>query len=477
MRKKTRAVSFFGVSYLKQVVGIVGIICVCLWGIIPAYGQDSSPEQRPVEVGVATIDITPEGPIRLAGYGSRTSESGGVAQRLKAKALAFGTDARGASVLITMDLHRPPEHITRQVEQILSKEAGIPPAQLSIAASHTHAGPMPGIRPLSVSRRMPADQLGRINQYLDQLAPNLVKVALEALQNREPSLVAWGQGEVHFATNRRVLKNGKWVDFGAVPDGPVDRSLPVLRVTDLDRNLRVVLVNYACHATTLTSEFTRIHGDWPGEAQRIIEDRHPGVTAMVAIGAGADADPQPRGELKYVTQHGGEIADEVDSLLATPLKPLTNPPVGRYRRIELPYAHVPDTQELVQQSQKEGAEGYYAYSALLQLARGETIPKNLSYPIKIWTFGKDLAMVHLGGEVVVDYSLRLKKDLGSGRLWINAYSNAVPSYIASRRIITEGGYEAVGSMYNYGRPGRFVKEVEELIIATVYDMLPTTFLN
>lgn len=467
----------FDISRIKWFIGIVGIISMHLWVSIPTYGQDSTTEQKSVEVGVATIDITPTGPIRMAGYGSRTSESEGVAQRLRAKALAFGTDAQGASVLITMDLHRPPEHTTRQVEEALSKKAGIAPAQLSIAASHTHAGPMPGIRPLSVSRKMPADQLGRIDQYLDQLTPKLITVALEALRNRKPSLVAWGQGEVHFATNRRVLKNGKWVGFGAVPDAPVDHSLPMLRVTDLDGKLRAILVNYACHATTLTGDFTRIHGDWPGEAQRIIEERHPGVTAMVAIGAGADADPQPRGKLKYVTQHGREIADEVDSLLTTSLHPLTEPPVGRYRRIELPYADVPDVEELVQQSQKEGSEGYYAYSALLRMGRGETIPKSLSYPIKIWTFGDKLAMIHLSGEVVVDYALRLKRELGSERLWINAYSNVVPSYIASRRVIREGGYEAVGSMYNYGRPGRFVEEVEDLIIATVYEMLPTAFLN
>jgi hypothetical protein len=59
------------------------------------------------------------------------------------------------------------------------------------------------------------------------------------------------------------------------------------------------------------------------------------------------------------------------------------------------------------------------------------------------------------GEVVVDYSLRLKKELGPDKLWVNAYSNDVPCYIASRRVIGEGGYEVDYSMYSYNSPSRF----------------------
>jgi hypothetical protein len=92
-----------------------------------------------------------------------------------------------------------------------------------------------------------------------------------------------------------------------------------------------------------------------------------------------------------------------------------------------------------------------------------------------WTFGKDLAMIFLAGEVVVDYSLRLKKELGVKGLWVNAYSNDVPCYIASDRVIREGGYEVEYSMYSYNRPGRFAEGIEDLIINTVYELLPATY--
>ena len=57
-------------------------------------------------VGVAVVDITPAYPIRLMGYGSRKTESEGIASRLKARALAIGADDAaegGPAVLVAVD--------------------------------------------------------------------------------------------------------------------------------------------------------------------------------------------------------------------------------------------------------------------------------------------------------------------------------------------------------------------------------------
>ena len=80
------------------------------------------------------------------------------------------------------------------------------------------------------------------------------------------------------------------------------------------------------------------------------------------------------------------------------------------------------------------------------------IPGWADYPIQTWTFGDDLAMVFLAGEVVADYGLRLKRELDATRLWVNAYSNDVAFYVASQRMLPEGGYEVDRSMVYYGQP-------------------------
>jgi hypothetical protein len=97
--------------------------------------------------------------------------------------------------------------------------------------------------------------------------------------------------------------------------------------------------------------------------------------------------------------------------------------------------------------------------------------------IQTWTFGDHLALVFLSGEVVVDYSRRLKREFDAKRLWINAYANDVPCYIPSERILAEGGYEGGGAMIYYDKPARLATGTENAIVQTVHELLPATFAN
>ena len=123
---------------------------------------------------------------------------------------------------------------------------------------------------------------------------------------------------------------------------------------------------------------------------------------------------------------------------------------------------------------EKGRSANYSHLLLSRMARSEDIPMEFEYPVQVWNFGPDFSMVFLAGEVVMDYGLRLKEALGASNVWINSYSNDMPCYIASRRVINEGGYEALGSMKGYEKPSALAPEVEEEIIQSVYDLLPVT---
>ena len=426
-------------------------------------------------VGVASIDITPKGPILLAGYGERKSESEGVLQPLYAKALAFGNGKQNTSIIVTVDLIGIQWYMTKAVGEKLSAKIGLDPAQFVICAAHTHTGPEIGNLINHFGRQLPPEQIGRIDSYLEELADKIEQVSLDAVKAMQPSHVSWGQGKATFAMNRRKVVNGKSVNMSATPAGPVDHDLPVLKVTDANGKVKAIFVSYACHGTTLGGDVNQIHPDWIGQAAKLIQEDNPGAIALVALGCGADANPNPRLKMEYTTQHGKEVADEVKRLIGAPMRPLSTAPVGRLKMIELPYHHVPTIEEFVKQSGERGSKGYYARLALDKIARGEKIPESLTYPVMTWTFGKDLAMIFLAGEVTVDYSLRLKKELGAAHTWVNAYSNDVPCYIASKRVIGEGGYEVDYSMYSYNRPSRFSEEIEDLIVGTVHDLLPRSY--
>ncbi|MDZ7617476.1 MAG: neutral/alkaline non-lysosomal ceramidase N-terminal domain-containing protein [Patescibacteria group bacterium] len=423
-----------------------------------------------VQVGVAKVDVTPQTPVRMYGYGARKTESESVAGRLKASALAIGDDeGDGPAILLTVDCGAVPADLRAEVARRVGAKAGVKSERFMLCNSHNHSGPnLKGMREFS------GQELEHITRYAEQLAAKLEQVVLDALAARRPGRLAWAQGSVGFAANRRVLKDGKWSGFGAVPEGAVDHSVPLLRVTDAEGKTIALVVNYACHNTTLRGNFKQIHGDWAGCAQESIEADFPGAVALVTIGCGADSDPCPHGTVELCEQHGRALADEVKRLMAGPFKPLDPRIVARRTVLEMAMSEQPSLEEL----KRLATQSYPAERLLKMIERGETPPAAYAYEIHTWTFGDDLAMVFLPHEVAVDYVLRLKRELDGSRLWINAYSNDSSYYVVSKRLIEEGGYEvrnSLSAIVSHGRPEQVQPAVEDRIVDAVVNLLPDSF--
>lgn len=429
--------------------------------IPPATGQ--SPESLH-PVGAAAVDITPDYPVRLSGYGNRREPHEDVAQHIFAKALAIGGDADHPAVLITVDNCGVPAAIREEVVRRLSSDTAVRDERLAIASSHTHCAPMlDGVLGNLFSTDIPAEHLVAIRRYTSELTDKLEQVARAALADRRPSYLAWGTGRVDFAANRRNH-----------PLKPIDQELPVLRVMREDGSVRAILTNYACHCTTIA--INSIHGDWAGCAQAALEREFPGAIAMTTIGCGADQNPNPRRTMELVRQYGEALAEEAGRLVHSELKPVTGTLDCRTEHITLAFDVLPTRDEWEALSRSDAAPiAWHAKKNLERLERGESLPTELLYLVQTWTFGDDLALVFLPGEVVVDYSLRLKREFDPARIWVNGYSNDVPCYIPSRRVLEEGGYEGAGAMVYYDRPTRFAPDVEERIIAAVHRLLPESF--
>jgi hypothetical protein len=440
---------------------------------VPANDDNNSP------VGVAVVDITPSYPIRLVGYGSRKTESEGIESHLKARAIVIGADdaaAGGPAVLVAVDNCAVGANVTEEVASRLKTKVGLKRERFVVCSTHTHCGPaLRSELDFIFGSPMPLDQKARIAKYTGELTDALEKVVLAALAARAPASLSWGQGRVGFAANRRVLKNGRWVNFGVNPNGPVDHTLPVLRATDSAGKVRAVLFGYACHCTTLGGEFNKICAEWTGYACDEIERQSPGAVALAIIGCGADANPEPRRGLDDAKEHGLAAAREVDRLVKTALNPLPARIEARLRTLELPLEPLPERATLERRSGISGSAGYLARSLLERLDRGEKLPTTVPYVVQTWCFGGDMAMVFMAGEVVVDYALRLKWEIDEHRIWVVAYSNDVPCYIPSRRILSEGGYEADLSMVFYGQPARFAPATEDLIVEAIHGILPDPF--
>lgn len=431
-------------------------------------------------LGAARADVTPAEPIRLTGYAMRKAPHTGVEQKLWAKALAIGSDREGPAVLITLDNCGIAETTWREVRARLMKSAKLKAANIVIASSHTHSAPATrNWAPNIFVQDLPPDQLAAIDRYTADLIDKLQHVATEALKNRKAGRLSWSQGTATFAKNRRTVV-GKSAVFGDNASGPVDHALPVLKAESTDGRLIALVANYACHCTTLGGEFNHVCGDWAGYAQEALERENPGAVALITIGCGADANPAPRGGadggLAFAKRHGEEIGAEVKRLLGLTFLPLNSRLATAAKEIALPFGPHFTRDQWLARSTNAGIVGYHAKKWLARIERGESVPDTLYYPVTTWSFGDDLALVFLPGEVVVDYALRLKREFDAQRLWVSGYANYVPCYIPSRRILAEGGYEAEESLWYYDRPARLSTNAEDLIVRTVHGLVPKAFL-
>lgn len=419
--------------------------------------------QSTYAVGIAAVDVTPNYPVRLNGFGFRRAESEGVTQRIWAKAMAIEADNEKPIVLITLDNLGIRMTMTDEVARRLTEKAGIERDRLIVTFTHTHTAPkVIGACDTIFQTPMPPEHQAHIDQYTKELTDMLVKVSLDALADRKPSRLEWAVGEVKFAKNRRT------------EGGPVDHSLPMLLVRSAEGDaIRAIYVTYACHCVTLSHN--KISGDWAGYAQEAIEKKHPGAVAMVSIGCGSDANPSSgvTGEIiAAAVEQGGEIASEVERLFQGTLKPVSGKIATTYATIDLPLNELPSRDQL----EAAAAKGdYNATYQLEKLDRGQPLIAKIDYPIQMLSFGDSLAMVFLGGEVCVDYTLRLRNEVDAGRVWIHGYSNDFCCYIPSERLLKEGGYGGGAEINYFALPTTLKPGLEDRIVAEVHRQLPPRF--
>jgi hypothetical protein len=139
--------------------------------------------------------------------------------------------------------------------------------------------------------------------------------------------------------------------------------------------------------------------------------------------------------------------------------------------LTLDFAEPPSRETLERQAQSENRyERLHAQCLLDELKRNGKIAVTYPYLVQVIQFGDDLTMIALAGEVVVDYSLRFKRELAGSPVWVAGYSNDVFGYVPTLRVLQEGGYEGGGAMLYTPLPGPFAPSVEERIVKAVHKL-------
>ena len=416
------------------------------------------------QVGISRRIITPRAQVWLAGYGMKRPPEGTI-HDLWVKVLAIRAADGKTVVLATTDHMGMSKTIYESLYEKVRRRFGLGRSEFMITFSHNHCGPC--LKDDLVDY-YPADDEQRrlVAEYSDWMEEEVVEAVGEALADLQPAELLIGEGRCTFAVNRRENTEAD-VDDGKPLRGVVDHYVPILAVRGADDALRALLFGYACHPTTLS--FNYWCGDYPGFAQIALEKKHPGTTAMFFNACGADQNPIPRRKLELAEKYGKMLAESVEQALEQPLKPVTGGLKTAFEFVDLAYDEL-----VTRETLQPVADGHsplharWAKRMLAQIEAGIAFPTSYPYPVQAWRLGRELLFIGIGGEAVVDYSLRFKHEFGPGT-WVCGYANDMAAYIPSRRVWEEGGYEGGPHLDEYGRPAwRWAGDVEDRIADTVH---------
>jgi len=417
------------------------------------------------KASTARTVITPKESMWLAGYGGRDKPSEGKMHDLWAKALAL-QDAQGNKALfITTDVLGFNKQIADNVRKQLQAKHGISPAQVILSSSHTHSGPVLSNALVDIYPLNETEQ-AKIERYTAFFEQQIIKISDEALRALKPAKVFTGSGIARFQVNRRTNVEAQITDVFELK-GPNDHSVPVIKVLNADNSPMAILFGYACHPTVLSGyEWS---GDYPGFTQIELEKRYPTATAMYFQGAAGDQNPLPRRTRQIAEQYGLDLANAVTRVVEEPMKPLAPRLVTAYGEVDLKLLPGPSVQELEKTiSSQSGYLKRWAERMLAENKAGKKYMTSYPYPVQVWMLG-DQPIVSLGGEVTIEYTLKIKQMFGNN-VFVAAYTNDVMAYIPSLKVWREGGYEGETSQMVYGLPSKWEPSIESEILLKVYEL-------
>lgn len=464
------------------------LVALILSGLVPYFGKSKTGDNVIKEskskiisptadtdwmVGISRRVITPTTDVWLAGYGVKRPAEGKLHDTW-VKVLALKSVNGKRAVMVTTDNQGMSRTIYENLYRKIHERFQLDRSEFMLTFSHNHSGPC--LRGDLVDYYPGDDQQKKlVDEYSDWMEEQIIDATDEALKSMQPARISRGQGFCSFAVNRRdnvesevpaILAAGKPLK------GATDHYVPVLSVKDAKENLIAILFGYACHPTTLSGNL--LSGDYPGFAQVNLEERYPGVTAMFFNACGGDQNPLPRRTVELCEKYGKMLSDAVEEVIAKPMQPVSPGLQTAFKFVDLDYEEVVTKEKLLPLTTGDNdIHARWARRMLEMMDKDIQFPDSYHYyPVQAWQLGKELLLIGIGGESVVDYSLRFKREFGEGSTWVLGYTNTMVAYMPSRRVWEEGGYEGGPHLDEYGHPAwRWAGNVEDRIAKGVHSVV------
>jgi putative membrane-bound dehydrogenase-like protein len=455
------------------------LLSLCLVGLLPGMRLHAAE----LQAGVAVVDITPPAGYRMAGY-FRERFNTGTHDPLQAKALVLRQGEEQAA-LVFCDLVGISRDVSDRARKLAAKKTGIPSANILIAATHSHTGPLyMGALRKYFHEQVVAAKGSDPHEKIDYPAALVEKIAdAIAKAHKSAKAVALSAGverQEGLSFNRRFHMKDGTVQFNpgkrnpniVRPVGPIDPDVGLLRLRAGDKDLALMSV-FALHLDTVGG--TEYSADYPFYLERRLRPVL-GAEGVSLFGAGTCGDinhidvskAEPQSGHVETGRIGTTLGDTIRAALPK-LRPQNSPRLAVRRTI----VHAPlqkYSAEAIAQARNDMAkigardlpflkqvEAYKISS--LQMLPGDTLPME----VQVFRLSKDVAIVGLPGEIFVELGLAIKKASPFPITLVVELCNDAPGYVPTRKAFKEGSYETVNSRIQAGGGEKLVEAATRLL--------------
>ncbi|MFP3903904.1 MAG: hypothetical protein ACLFWB_06630, partial [Armatimonadota bacterium] len=439
--------------------------------LIVVGNRDLSPREwgLMVDVGICTVDLTPDYPVIMDGFGARGDRpSEGIDNPITGTCVIFD-DGDTRLGIMALDLLAVDDYLLVPVRRA-AQDAGIPPKNMMLNTSHTHCAP--NVTPCRSFMRAYTEK------YLVECRDRLCDLVSGAVDDLQPATLDYSVGTSTMGMNRRRAG-----DSGLLPnpDKPIDLDVPVLRVLQPDGTVRGLLFSYACHPSGISG--FKIGTDFPGFAREYIEQKLADCKTGFLQGCGGDVKPRnldPRtrsfasGPLEVIQELGHELGRAVMAALCGTPQPLGDTVAADSEYVQIPFTDQPTEADVEEQADRGHRGTVWAHAVRDFWEAGHRLPYQHPLEVQVFDIG-GLTVVGIAAEVCVEVGMHIKERLSDQTVMTLGYTNGGWDYFAPESAHTEEGYTEgyevkrsfTDTIWPYPQPLGFSDDSEQIMLDAI----------
>jgi len=434
-----------------------------------------------LSAGTSSIDITPPVGCYLQGHDARNKPAECVHDPIRLRVITI-SDGHGRAAIITSDVVYFSKEVIKSLRAVVKERLNMPPENLFVTAAHVHTGPyLFATSDKSRSKIVP--------EYVNSLPLRIAGCIADAVHNEEKVLLKFGTGSANIGIINRRLETDKGVMMMPNLKRPVDEQVTVLGIVRPGGSPKAILVNYACHPTTLATDIFQISADYPGVFQRVVEQLYPDAIACFSYGCAGDVRPAIidgsefkggsfadcermgrilAGETMQVFEKADAIpAGKLSGVLKTVRLPLDRSclPTSAKKLRELVRLHARRISSNVNAPEIREWKQYWRDALRKRVPVSSFVPCEIQ-ALKIGRLG----IIGIAAEAMVEIGLQIKAESAGAPLIVCSCTNAPIGYLPTTGALREGGYETASFLgRKYAAP--YAPEMEQILIREAVHLL------